>query len=498
MRKLYDPLGEFGHIVRRVTAPKDFVLVTRIDIGLWSIMASLEATGDWHGIAEEIWGIGPPATELGRLDAAWQGRMRQRPDWPPAHPVRPERFKSPIASEGFDPLEADFQSDPYADYDRLRSQGPVHWMPPGAYLIPRYPDCARLLRDTRLSADPTSSELYQAFVPAVFGEGSALDRVTRKLLLFMDPPDHERLRSLVSNAFARRAVEDVKPRIHAITDELLDAVSDRREMDIVRDLAYPLPVQVIAELLGVPMADRDRFSGWSKDLVGILSADAAIATDVEQGNESIAAFLDYFGELADERRRQPRNDLLTALVEAESQGSRLSEEELLATCVLLLVAGHETTANLIGNGVVALLRNPDAWSRLVREPTLIPKAVEELLRYDSPVQATARTTLEPIEIGGKTIPAGQRVVLLLGSANRDPSAFDEPDKLLLDRNSGHGHLSFGSGIHFCLGAPLARLETRVAFETMTKRMPELRLVCEDIEWKSTIPIRGPARVPVHW
>ena len=497
IKRIYDPRGEYGDIVRSFTAPKDFTLVTRIDLGLWSILAMLGAENYWRDIADELWGVGPPATELGLLDAHWVEKMRERPDWPPAPPQRPERFTSPITSMAFDPQGSDFRTDPYVDYERLRVQGPVHWVPPGMYLVPRYEDCFALLRDPRLSSDPTRSQLYESMVRSVWGVDSAVDRLTRRMLLFMDPPDHERLRSLAASAFTRRSVEDLRPQIQQIVDVLLDAAIASGGTDIVADFAYPLPIRVIASLLGVPMSDRERFTAWSRDLVDITSMDQPSDDDVRRIDTTITDFLDYFRTLAEQRRREPRDDLLTELVRAESAGDRLTTDELLATCVLLLVAGHETTANLIGNAVIALLKTDGAWLRLVREPDLAPKAVEELLRYDSPVQATARTTLENIEVGGKPIPAGERVVLLLGSANRDPVAFVSPDTLVLDRDAGR-HLAFGAGVHFCLGAPLARLEAQVALRTLTARFPSLRLRSDDVEWKDTFPIRGPRSLPVTW
>ena len=496
IRRTYDPRGAWGDVSRRFVMPKDNVLLTRIDLGLWSIFASLEACNDWVAIGGEIWGVGPPATELGRLDAEWQARMWSRDDWPPAHPERRAHFEPPPASLGFDPLTSDFQSDPYADYSELRAQGRVHWVPPGLYLVPRYEDCLALIRDPRLSSDPARSEIYNTVVLGMWGEGSAIDRMTRRLMLFMDPPDHTRLRLLVADVFTRRAVESLRPRIEAIATELLDRCVELREFDLVSDFAYPLPIRVIAELLGVPFADRDRFGVWSRELVGLFGADVPSDADVAHGNATVEAFLDYFRELSDERRRKPREDLLSALTQVEQAGERLSTDELLAMCLLLLIAGHETTANLIGNGTVALLRNPHALERLRDEPAVVTRAVEELLRYDSPVQATARTTLEDISIGSRTIGPGQRVVLLLGSANRDPHVFEEPDRLLLDRDPNQ-HLAFGGGIHFCLGAPLARIEGRVAFSELARRMPGLQLASDEVEWKPTFPIRGPRRLQVE-
>jgi cytochrome P450/predicted unusual protein kinase regulating ubiquinone biosynthesis (AarF/ABC1/UbiB family) len=487
LRRIYDPLGEWKDLVKRFTMPKDNVALSRIDLGLWSIMADLGGTQDWLGIGEEMWGVGPPVTEMGRRELAWLERMRRREDWPPPHPERRERFKTPVTSLEFDPIESEFGTDPYDYYRRLRSQGPIHWLPPGLWMVTRYDDCLALLRDERLSSDPSRAEIFQTLLPPGWGEGSAVDSVMRRLLIFMDPPDHTRLRSLVQAAFSRRAVEELRPRIESIASALLDGLGE--SFDLIADFAYPLPIMVIAELLGVPVEDRNRFGAWSKELVQLVAVDDPDPKVIATGNETMTAFLDYFAGLAEERRRNPRDDLLSALIEAEDEGGNLTEEELLATCVLLLVAGHETTANLIGNGVLALLNNIDELQRLRGDPTLAAGAVEEFLRYDSPVQATARTTLDEIDIAGKRIGANERIVLLLGSANRDPARFADPETLRIDRNP-NTHLSFGGGIHFCLGAPLARLEARIAMPMLLGRFSSLQRVDSSEQWKQTFPIRG--------
>ncbi len=492
IRRMYDPRGEFGDVIRRMQAPKDFVMLTRIDVGLWSVLASLGGEQYWRGIADEIWGVGPPVTDLGRAESAWLDRMRKRSDWPPVRMDRPSRFQTPVSALDFDPLQADFTDDPYPYYERLRAQGRVHWLPPGLWMVTRYDDCLELLRDERLSSDPTLSNVYDLLVPAGWGEGSAVDAMMRKLLLFMDPPDHTRLRSLVGAAFTRRSVEELRSRIEAIAAELLQEASN--EFDIMSQFAYPLPITVIAELLGVPLKDRERFGAWSRDLVQITGVDDPGDDVIEQGNATVEAFLDYFRGLVAERRGSPKDDLLSALIEAEDEGSKLTEDELLTTCVLLLVAGHETTANLIGNGMLALLDHPHEFRRL-SDASLTSGAVEELLRYDSPVQATARTTLQEMEVAGKVIGPRERVVLMLGSANRDPATFDNPDELRIDR-SPNPHVAFGGGIHFCLGAPLARLEARIALAMLAHRLPMLTRIDEAIVRRSSFPIRGLASLRV--
>ncbi len=314
-------------------------------------------------------------------------------------------------------------------------------------------------------------------------------------MLVVDPPDHTRLRTLVQKAFTPRVVERLRPRIEALVKEALDEAEARGSMDLVADLAYPLPVTVIAELLGVPVEDRSAFRRWSDALVGAL--DPVALTDrrsaVLAARDALHAYLE---RVVAERRAAPRDDLISRLVEAEEQGDRLSGPELLAMGVLLLVAGHETTVNLIGNGINALLAHPDQLARLRDEPELIEPAVEELLRYDSPVQLTGRVALEELELGGRRVEPGQMLMLLLGAANRDPRVFAEPERLDLGRDP-NPHLAFGRGIHFCLGAPLARLEGQIAIRELVRRFPTLRLAGTP-ERRPTVTLRGFASLPLTW
>jgi cytochrome P450 len=316
-------------------------------------------------------------------------------------------------------------------------------------------------------------------------------------MLFRDPPDHIRLRALVSKAFTPRVVETLRPRVQAITDRLLYRVAGAGRMDVIEDLAYPLPVTVISELLGVPVGDNDLVKGWSRDVARALDAIALpVGPDViERGRHASDEMTAYFRSLLEERRRRPGPDLLSGLVEAEEAGDRLTEMELLATCILLYVAGHETTVNLIGNGVLALLRHPAEWRRLRDGPALLPGAVEELLRYDGPVQRTGRMAARDAEISGVAIPAGTLVLGLVGAANRDPAQFVEPDRLDVTRDEPR-HLAFGSGIHYCLGAPLARLEAQVAIGTVLRRFPGLALDVERPAWRPSSTLRGLEALPV--
>jgi cytochrome P450 len=316
-------------------------------------------------------------------------------------------------------------------------------------------------------------------------------------MLFRDPPDHTRLRSLVNRAFTPRVIEGMRGQIQAVVDRLLDRVERRGHMDVIADLAYPLPVTVICDMLGVPVGDHEQMRDWSSDIIRSLDAIGIPSDDsvVERGRVGRRGIAEYFRALLPERRRHPRADLLSSLIAVEEQDDRLTEGELLATCVLLFIAGHETTVNLIGNGTLALLRHPDQLARLRREPGLVPNAVEELLRYDSPVQRTARIAIEDVEVAGQPIAKGTMVVTALGAANRDPAQFPDPDRLDVARKEPR-HISFGYGIHFCLGAPLARVEGQLALGTLLRRAPGLALAEPSPEWRESSVLRGLKRLRV--
>ena len=388
----------------------------------------------------------------------------------------------------FNPLLPEVIEDPYPLYHRLRADDPVHQSPAGMWVISRYDDVSGLLRDPRFGRRG-----FEAIISARFG-GPGLGRS----MLLQDPPDHTRLRGLVNKAFAPRVIEGLRGQIQQMVDGLLDAVAGRGEMELIADLAYPLPVSVICEMVGVPAADRDMFRQWSCDIArsfdAILLPDPEVIARANAAGDAISA---YFHDLVAERRRAPRADLLSALIAVEEAGDRLSTEELFATAVLLFIAGHETTANLIGNGVLALLRHPAELQRLRADPALIDSAVEELLRYDSPVQRVSRITNEDVVIGGRPIPIGSLVLALLGSANRDPVHFAEPDRLDVTRQDNR-HLAFGWGIHFCLGAPLARLEGQIAIGTLLRRLPNLTLATEQVEWRQTFTLRGLTALPLRF
>jgi cytochrome P450 len=396
----------------------------------------------------------------------------------------------------FDPA---FKVNPYPTYARLRSDAPIHrvTLPDGhdMWLVTRYEDVSAVLKDERFVKDwrnaLTQEQLAQ--MPPIPEVMKPLSRN----MLDTDPPDHERLRSLVSKAFTPRLIERMRPRVQAIADALLDAMQDRHEMDLVDDYAFPLPITVIAELLGVSTEDRDKFREWS---------DAAVSGDTTQEYvETILlphmqAFISYLRAMFEEKRENPKDDLVSALVRAEEAGDKLSEDELLAMVFLLLVAGHETTVNLIGNGMLALLQHPDQLQKLREDPSLITPAIEELLRYDGPVEiSTERFAREDVRIGETVIQRGALVMVVIASADHDSQRFPEPETLDITR-ADNRHLAFGKGIHFCLGAPLARMEGQIAINTLLRRMPNLRLKDspESLTWRPGLVLRGLKGLPVEF
>jgi cytochrome P450 len=392
----------------------------------------------------------------------------------------------------FNPMDPEFVADPYPMYHRLRAEDPVHHSPLGFWVLTRYPDVMAMLRDPRLIKEPIA-----AFVAARFG--MAVPPGLGLSMLDRDPPDHTRLRGLVSKAFTPRALERLRPEIQQIVDGLLDEVEARGSMDLVEEFAYPLPVRVICEMLGVSVKDHERFKAWGLDIARGLDA-IMLPPDSEVGQRSVSgrrALADYFRGLIAERRAAPRDDMLSALIAAEEAGDKLNEEELLATCILLLVAGHETTVNLIGNGTLALLRHPDQLRKLRENPGLIGTAVEELLRFDGPVQRTARIPSEDITIGGQTIGKGEMVMPFLGAADRDPTQFPDPDRLDITR-ADNRHIAFGMGIHFCLGAPLARLEGQIAINTLLARLPRLALATDRPQFRQSLTLRGLQALPLSF
>lgn len=389
---------------------------------------------------------------------------------------------------GFNPFDPHFREDPYPVYERLRNDDPVHRSPFGIWVLSRYQDCFDLLHHHRTSSDQRNSPTYRALLESD-PDSPLVERMQGpRPFLFLDPPDHTRLRGLVSKAFTPRVVAQLEPRINELVAELFDSAKDG-EMEVIQDLAYPLPVVIISEMLGVPPEDRDTFQKWSKELARSLDPDIVLPPEViEKRRRAGEEFRAYFLELIAEKKRRPLKDLLSALINVEAEGDKLTEVELVVTCILLLIAGHETTVSLIGNGFLAFAHHPGELKRLRSDPSLARQAVEEVLRYDPPVQLTARIAMEDIEVAGTTLESGEQAILLLGSANRDPEQFPEPDRFDITREKIN-HIAFGAGIHFCLGAPLARLEAKVAFGELARRSEELRLL-DPPTYRENIVLRG--------
>jgi cytochrome P450 len=369
--------------------------------------------------------------------------------------------------------------------------------PLGFHVLSRYDDCATILKHPDVSSDQRRSADYKMWT-LTNPEAAAFSRSIegRRPFLFMDPPDHTRLRSLVSKSFTPKRVDALRPRVQELVDQLIDDAIDRGSLEVVEEFAFPVPVIVICELLGVPIDEQETFKGWSRSLARSLDPEMVLPPEVQKERlEAITSFHEYFLELIERLRRDPGPDLLSALVAAEDAGDKLTEDELLGICTLLLIAGHETTGNLIGNAVLALLRHPDQWERLKADPSLVRSAVEEVLRFDPPVQFDGRVAVADIELEHCSLKMGEQPLLILGAANRDPRHFDDPDRFDIGRADNH-HLAFGYGLHFCLGAPLARLEAQVALATLAQRLPGMQLVDEHPPYKENLVLRGLSELPV--
>jgi cytochrome P450 len=381
--------------------------------------------------------------------------------------------------------------DPHPLYHRLRAEAPM-WLNPdfGERILTRWADCEAVLRDPRWSSDPTHS----------VQEGDMRNEINEagvRTLLFMDPPDHTRVRRLVSKAFTPRTIEQLRGHVGDICDSLLGEWKGEEPFEIISGLAYPLPVIVICELLGVPVDDRHQMEGWSSDASRMLDFSQLNEDEMLKGMLAAMQFINYFNGLFEQRRAEPQNDLVTELVKVEEEGDKLTEEELRSIVLLLFVAGHETTMNLIGNGLFALLQYRDQWERLVADPSLVPSAVEECLRFDGPVHVSGRIATTDLEVGGETFHRGDQVVTLLAAANRDPEKFPDPDRFDVGRTENQ-HLTFSHGIHYCLGAALARLEGQVVFDRLVREYPTLRLACDPsaVEYREHFVLRGLKALPV--
>jgi cytochrome P450 len=393
-----------------------------------------------------------------------------------------ERFAAGVV---FNPFTLSFREDPYPLYARLREQDPVHHSPLlDGYVLTRYEHVEAMLRDPRTSSNPDNSRRVrriQGWMKRLGSEGpqDPLSRTMQRV----DPPDHSRLRRLVNQAFTPRMTAQLRPRIEELVGELLGRAGQAGRLEVLSGLAHPLPVQVIARMIGIPSEEVERVERL---------ADASIN---RRSRPASAQLREYLGRLVEEREREPRDDILSALLFAKDEGQRLTRDEIFSTCGLLMLAGHETTTHLMGNGLLALLRHPEQLQALRDAPHLIESAVEEMLRHDSPVQAVSRSVLEDLTIQGKVIQAGQQVHLVLGAANRDPERFPQPDALDISRQDNR-HLSFGKGLHFCLGAPLARLEVQIALGELIRRFPRLRLAEPRARWRDNMVIRGLEALPV--
>jgi cytochrome P450 len=400
----------------------------------------------------------------------------------------------------FDPFDPTWASDPFPLYADLRQRAPIHRNHLGFWVLARHEDCLAVLRDRRASSDSMhvdTDRMPEGFrTPIDEDDPVAMAMIEMRPFLFRDPPDHTRLRGLVSKAFTPKVVDSLRDRTQQVVDELLDAAIEADRVDLLEEFAYPLPVRIICDMLGVPVEDQDRFKGWSGALARGLDPDFLLTEEtIVARSEAVTQFAQYFFELLAERRRVPGDDLLTRLVQAEDGDSVLTEAELLATCILLLVAGHETTVNLISGGTLALLDNPDQFERFATDPGVSRSGVEEMLRFVSPVQLTGRALTEDCEFGGVEFARGDFAMLLLASANHDPAQFEDPERFDVARTPNN-HLGFGFGIHHCLGAPLARMEAQVALGSLVRRAPHLALAADGVVYKHNIVLRGMESLPV--
>ena len=394
----------------------------------------------------------------------------------------------------YDPRRKEEIADPFPTFARLRQGDPVHWSDIlGGWVLTRYCDVRAALFDRRLSADRITP-FRDHLPPAQQGELSDLLAMLGLWAVFNDAPEHTRRRGLLNKAFTPRTVAGLRPAIAALVERLIDDLAEREQFDLIADFAYPLPATVIAGMIGVPAADLDRFKRWSDDIAVFVGSALSTPNKRERALGGAREMADYFRAMVAEHRGRPREDILSALIAAEEDGVGLGENEIVASCILLLFAGHETTTNLIGNGMLALLRHPDQLALLRARPELAPDAVEEMLRYDGPTQAMTRIAREDLDFAGangerRLVRRGERIFALLNAANRDPEIFAEPERFLVARTDNR-HLSFGYGPHFCLGAPLARLEAQIGVAALLRRRPALALADDQPEWSDSFVLRG--------
>jgi cytochrome P450 len=395
-------------------------------------------------------------------------------------------------------LSPEFYANPYPIYHQLRDADPVHWSDAWkGWVLTRYADVTSTLRDFSRFSNVGRIDLFLEQLPEEGrGKMGPLKGHFSRAITHLDPPDHTRIRKLLKTVLSTHLVQSMRPRIEALVSELISEVQDAGRMDVIRDFAYPLPAIVLGEMLGIPPEDRDQYKKWSDDIgVGLVGTGRAALDNVERARQSLFELTDYLRPLVAQRRQHPRNDLISNLIAIEVKGDRLSERELFSTCITLILAGHGTTTNLIGNGILALLRHPDQLEALKNDPSLIEVAVEELLRFDSPLQRIWRMATEDVEIDGKHIRKGQIVLPTMGAANRDPAEFSEPDRLNI-RRQDNPHVALGTGIHLCVGGPLARLQGAIAINALLQRLPSLQLETEALAWEANLFHRGLKSLPV--
>ena len=390
-----------------------------------------------------------------------------------------------------------FFADPYPLFHRMRAEAPVYWSGVlNSWVLTRYEDVVSTMRDARLlSSAQRMTTLLDQLPEGMREEVRLVDHHYAATLPFLNPPEHTRIRGLVNKSFSPRIIENMRSRIQEIADQLLDAVHGAAKMDLIGDFAFPLPVTVISALVGVPLEDRGKFKYWTNEIFGIFSSGRARPESTERGMKSLIDTREYLSHLIASRRHRPQDDLISYFIGVEQQGSSLTAEQVLANTVTFFVAGHETTTNMIGNAMLALLRHPDQLRRLQNDLSLLPSAVEELLRYDGSVLRNWRVALEDLEISGRKIRKGQIVSQMLGAANHDPAQFPDPDRLDILRRDNR-HVAFGYGIHFCVGAPLARLELQIAISTILKRFPGISLGGDVTDWRTDYTFRGMKSLPV--
>lgn len=394
-------------------------------------------------------------------------------------------------------FDSDFIADPYRIYNHLRAAAPLLWTDKfrsGAWLVTRYADVVAGLHDPRLSSQ-RSHTLTAALPREVQGEFAKFNEIFSKWMLFLDPPHHSRLRKLLNKEFTPNMIQRLRPRIQHVVNMLLDHALEKTELEFMTEFANPLPVRVIAEMLGIPGEDQRDFQIWSDDLANFFGNATAPVDVARRAQNSLISLTEYFRKLLPERRANKGDDLVSLLLRVEEEGEVLTEEELLAQCTLLLVAGHETTRNLLGNGMLALLQHPAQLTTLKQSPALMPLAVREFARYDSPVQFSGRAVTQDFSWHDQSIKKGQTVILLLGSANHDPEKFSEPETLNISRDEGMP-LSYGHGMHFCIGAALAQTEGEIAFATLLDRTSSLTMLDDAPAWRANLSFRGLSRLRI--